>query len=229
LVTRRTGDSFDEPGGLRLVGEQRGAVGRSAHGIPRQAAALRHPVEDLLPGRLGEPVDRLPMRIGERLLRHPVARALVLVALPDERLDAEVVEHTAQERDLGADTEQVQLARRLEPHLAEAGGEVVRRRRVRRLAERVGPAHRRLAAGGEHGDGVPQLLRARQRHRAVAHLCDEPHHSRVATGLVQGTQHRPQPRLAAAANLGDRVVGLVLDEWLAEVELQQEWQLGAVQ
>ena len=62
---------------------------------------------------------------GELGAHDPVGGALVLVPLVQLRFDAELVERAAQERRLGRDAEQPDLAGGLQPDLAAAGGQHV--------------------------------------------------------------------------------------------------------
>src|SRR3954468_9379130 len=92
-------DTVDEPGGKRFVGEQRCAVGESRDLVDREATRLGNRLGDLLPRRLGQPVESLAMGVGEAGGDDAVRSALVLVPLTELRLDAELVERSAQEGD----------------------------------------------------------------------------------------------------------------------------------
>src|SRR3954451_3161446 len=113
-------DVVDQLRRKRVVGKDRRAVGQADDVIDGDSSGLRDRLGDLLPRRPGQPVERFTVRVGETGRDDAVGRALVLVALPDLRLDAQLVERAAQERDLCRDTGEVELAAGLQPLVAEA-------------------------------------------------------------------------------------------------------------
>ena len=174
-------------------------------------------------------VQRLAVRRGELGAHDPVGGVLVLVALLELRLDAELVERAAQERRLDARRRACRARRRAAARSRRRRWPGRRRRCRRAVAEALGPGDGRLAARRERPHAAPQLLHRRPG-QGTADLGDQPDDARVvrrprAARAAVGRSWRATRR--AAGPSGSSVP--VVDRDIGQVELEQQGRSAAGQ
>src|SRR6185437_15759740 len=143
---------------------------------------------------------------------------LVLGAMLEAWLDAELVERAAEERHLDAQAHQPDLAEGLQPQLVEGRAQVIRAGARAELAEAVGIAEGELALGSEGADGVTQLLDLRGADLALAEACHQPFDARIVAGALQRVEHVAEIALLAQEDALDTAVGRRLGQRLSEIE-----------
>ena len=189
----------------RLLRKERAAVDQVAHLGIRQFAALRDPVDDLSRNRAEQRLDLLAMRRGHLGFGQHIHRGLEFFAMIELRDDPEKIEGALQERGIGIETGQADIAHRLQPDLVERGCEIIWPGSGAELAEAVGESERELALAAERGDRVAHFLDPGEAHLVVA----DPGEQYLDAGIVAGGLDRieeiAQGRLRADQEPHDRL------------------------
>jgi hypothetical protein len=180
-------EAVDEAGLERLGGEQRRAVDQAPHGIRVEVPVGRDGRNELFRHRIHDPFCRLAVSGSEPPLGEDVGGVLVLVALRELGCDPGLVEHAPQERHLGGDAGDADVAGRLQPDLLEARRQDVRDAGVPELTEGLGPRDRDLAVVPHVPDRVLELLGLREaQHRPRPAELD---HQGPDPGIPRRTAH----------------------------------------
>jgi hypothetical protein len=158
----------------------------------------------------------------ELALSEDVRRILVLIPLPELRLNAGFFEGAAQEGDFRGYAREPDIAGLLQPNLVESGREVVRHRTRSELAERLRPGDRRLAVLAERLDCAAKLLRPRKSVPPRPDLRDQGAHRRITGSVTQSLDDLAQHGAAPAHHPGERIVRDILDQPLRQIELKDE-------
>ena len=211
---------IDKTGVERFLAKQRSALGEVAHVVLGDPARLRDPAHDLRKTRLHHAFERLAVRFGVRSVRVAVGRVLVLVALADPRLQADLVEGAAQEHRFVVQPGQADVARRLHVHLVERGRQVVAAVAGTELTERLCKSDRGFARLAELLDRVPDLLDLRHRHRLAADLGENADHTAVVGPALERVDDVAELKRTGEHDLGHRVVGDRFDHPAFEIEFE---------
>ncbi len=138
--------------------------------------------------RADDPGGGLPLGFGEGTLEENVGCVLVLVAGSELAPHAQPVQSVRQKKGTGADPDQAQFSRRLQPDLVEPGGHVVRHRSDSELPEALRPGHRRLPRRPHSGYGGAYVLGLGKARPARSNLGYQAAHLRVSSGVVESFQ-----------------------------------------
>src|SRR6185312_5481234 len=168
---------------------ERALVDQLAHLAGVKAAPFGNAAHQLLEDRMQQRVGLLAMRRRHLRLGQDVHRGLVLGAMIEARLDAELVERAAEERRLDAQADQPDLAEGLQPQLVEGRAQVIGARAGAELAEAVGITESELALGAKGGDGVAQLLDLRRAGLACAEARHQPLDAWIVAGALERVEH----------------------------------------
>ena len=214
------GEAVDEPGLEGLRAEVGAAVDDRAHLVLGHLPPLGDPLHHLPVDRIEKRLRRLPVGVGELRLGVLVHRVLELVPLAELGLDAELVESAAEERALGDEAVQAEVAGGLEPDLVEGGREVVGAVPRRELAERLRVGDRELLLRPEGLHGVADLLDLGDADRRGAEARDEADDVRVVPRLLERVDDVAKRERPLAPEDGEGVVGRRLGDPALEVELE---------
>ena len=189
------------------------------HVVAAEGAAGGDARDGVVDDRVGHPLHHLAVGGAHLGGRELVGGRLVLVALAELRVDAQLLQATAQQRDAQVHAGQAERTRRLDPHLAGVDGEPVAGQAAGELAERRRPRDRRLVLR-EVGDHGAHLVGDAQRERARTDVDEQPEHVVVGGREAKPVADRAQRGRVARAQRLERVAWRSGLQSVAEVELE---------
>ena len=208
----------------RLIGEQRRPVDERSHAVAVEVPVRGDAGHHLIHHRLDDAPRRFPVSIGETTLGEQVGGVLVFVPLGELRCDAGLVEGPTQERHLDGDARETHIAGGLQPDLVAERRQVVADGAVVELPEGLRPGDGELALAAEVADGLTQFLGppGLEHRPRTSGLHNQGADPGIASTLAKAIQCHVERRLAAGQGSAQRVGGDAFDEWLGEIELEDQ-------